>query len=77
MNYQAQYDFYKIHDVYVTPCDVIFAIFQLYGTAAVPQRQLGQLKIVAGLINGAFHVNELMSLEIRRKDAILRRLRCP
>ena len=41
MSYQAQLDFYKLHDVYVTSRDVIFAIFQLYGTAAVHQRLSG------------------------------------
>ena len=34
--------FYNLDDVYVTSCDVMFAIIQLFGTPAVPPRLLGQ-----------------------------------
>ena len=74
MNYPAQLNFYKLDDVNVTSSDVIFTIFHLYGTAAVPLRRFGQGKVDAGLNNRSFYVKALKFLEMWRKDAILRRL---
>ena len=62
INYQAQLNFYKLDDVYLTSHDAIFTIFHLYGTAAVPLMPLGHSNVDAGLINRTFYAKALMSL---------------
>ena len=42
MNYPAQLELYNLDDVYVTSCDINFAIVQLFGISAFPPRLLGQ-----------------------------------
>ena len=66
MIYPAQLEFFNLGDVYMTSCDVIFAIAQF------PPRLLNSEKVDAGLISRQFYVNAIMSLENRCQGAKLR-----
>ena len=42
MKYLAQLEFYKLDDVNLTACEIMFAIYQLNGASGIPSSLLGQ-----------------------------------